>query len=222
MVICLVFAICYFRPPEKWCLRNFCSTKKWMMLAIVNGNVFKVLTLPNNLIIICRRPWPCVLLTLHDSSKMCLFSAKLWFLKTLTRIVKYESEVIKSNPVGEYWTYGTYTTFQVVDFSELDTACNGYKNSQSVPGRVMIFETFEKFFKVRINFWESFQKLGWHIPVGRSFLKSVFHAYASPHPDQCARVKCFQIIFSWLEPRIYYDLGKWRAIRAGVVDCLHG
>ena len=83
---------------------------------------------------------------------MCVFSAKIWFVKTLTRIVKYESQVIKSNPVGEYSTYGTYTTFQLVDFSELDTACKGYKNSQSVPGRVMIFETFEKFFKVRINF----------------------------------------------------------------------
>ena len=100
MVICLVFAFCYFRPPEKWCLQNFCWTKKWMMLVIVNGNVFQVLTLPNNLIIICGRPWPCVLLTLHDSWKMCVFSAKIWFLKTLTRIVKYESQVIKSNPVG--------------------------------------------------------------------------------------------------------------------------
>ena len=177
MVNCLVFAICYFRTPEKWCLQNFCSRKKWMMLAIVDGNVFKVLTLSNNLVIIC------VLLTLHDLWKMCVFSAKIWFVKTLTRIVKYESQVIKSNPVGEYSTYGTYTTFQLGDFGDLDTASKGYKNSKSVPGRVMIFETFEKLFKVRINFWESFQKLGWHIPVGRSSLKSVFHAHASPHPD---------------------------------------
>ena len=84
----------------------------------------------------------------------------------------------------EYSADGTYkgATFQLGDFSDLDTASKGYKNSKSVPGRVMIFETFEKFFKIRINFWESFQKLGWHIPVGRSFLKSVFHAHASPTP----------------------------------------
>ena len=151
---------------------------------------------------------------------MCVFSAKIWFVKTLTRIVKYESQVIKSNPVGEYSTYGTYTTFQLGDFGDLDTASKGYKNSKSVPGRVMIFETFEKFFKVRINFWESFRKHGWHIPAGRSFLKSVFHAHVSPYSYPCARVKCFQIIFSWLEPRVYYHLGKWRAISAGVVDLL--
>ena len=83
---------------------------------------------------------------------MCVFSAKIWFVKTLTRIVKYESQVIKSNPVGEYSTYGTYTNFQLGDFGYLDTASKGYKNSKSVPGRVMIFETFEKLFKVRINF----------------------------------------------------------------------
>ena len=104
MVNCLVFAICYFRPPEKWCLQNFCSTKKWMMLVIVDGNVFKVLTLPNNLVIICGRQESCVLLTLHDSWKMCVFSAKIWFVKTLTRIVKYESQVIKSTLLGSTQT----------------------------------------------------------------------------------------------------------------------
>ena len=85
---------------------------------------------------------------------MCVFSAKIWFVKTLTRIVKYESQVIKSNPVGEYSTYGTYggATFQLGDFGDLDTASKGYKSSKSVPGRVMVFEAFEKFFKVRINF----------------------------------------------------------------------
>ena len=85
---------------------------------------------------------------------MCVFSAKIWFVKTLTRIVKYESQVIKSKPVGEYSTYGTYrgVTFQLGHFSDLDTASKGYKNSKSAPGGVMIFETFEKLFKARINF----------------------------------------------------------------------
>ena len=86
--------------------------------------------------------------------------------------MKYESHVIKSNPVGEYSTYGTYrgATLKLGDFKDLDTASKGYKNSKSVLGRVMIFETFEKFFKVRINFCENFQNLEWHIPVDRWFL----------------------------------------------------
>ena len=85
---------------------------------------------------------------------MFVFSAKIWFVKTLTRIVKYESQVIKANPVGEYSTYGTYggATFQLCDFSDLDPASKSYKNSKSVPGKVMNFETFEKFFKICINF----------------------------------------------------------------------
>ena len=85
---------------------------------------------------------------------MCVFSAKIWFLKTLTRIVEYKSQVIKSYPVGEYSTYGTYggATFQLCDFGDLDTDIKGYKNSKSVPGRVMSFETFEKFCKIRTNF----------------------------------------------------------------------
>ena len=84
---------------------------------------------------------------------MCVFSAKILLVKTLTRVVKYESQVIKSNPVGEYSTYGTYggATFQLGNFGDLDTASKGYKNSKSVPGRVMILDTFEKFFKVRMS-----------------------------------------------------------------------
>ena len=50
--------------------------------------------------------------------------------------------------------------------------------------------------------------------------KVSFHAHASSHPHPCVRVKCFQIIFSCLESRFYYDFEKWRAIRAGVVDVL--
>ena len=74
-------------------------------------------------------------------------------MKTLTRIVKHESQVIKSNPVGEYPTDRTNrgVTLKLGDFKDLNTASKGYNNSKSGPGRVMIFETFEKF-KVHINF----------------------------------------------------------------------
>ena len=83
-----------------------------------------------------------------------VFSAIIWFVKALTRIVKYESQVIKSNSVWEYSTYKTYggDTLQLGDFADPDTASKSYKNSKSFPGRVMIFKTFEKFFKVRIDF----------------------------------------------------------------------
>ena len=83
-----------------------------------------------------------------------VLSAKILFVKTLTRIVKYESQVIKSNPEGEYSTYGSYggATLKLDDFADLDTGSKGYKNSKSVPERVMVFETFEKFFKVCIKF----------------------------------------------------------------------
>ena len=75
-------------------------------------------------------------------------------MKTLTRIVKHESQVIKSNPVGEYPTYRTNrgVTLKLGDFKDLNTARKGYHDSKSVPERVMIFETFGKFFKVHINF----------------------------------------------------------------------
>ena len=62
-----------------------------------------------------------------------VLSAKLWFVKTLTRIVKYESQVIR-----EYLAYGSYggATLKLAHFEDLDTASKDYKNSKSVPGRV--------------------------------------------------------------------------------------
>ena len=83
-----------------------------------------------------------------------VFSAKRCFSKALTRIANCESEAVKSNPVGEYSSYRTYggATLRLSDFGDLGTASKCYKNSKSLPGRVMIFETFEEFFKVRIDF----------------------------------------------------------------------
>lgn len=42
----LVLAICYFQLRKKSRLQNFYSRKKWMMLEIVNKNVFETMTLP--------------------------------------------------------------------------------------------------------------------------------------------------------------------------------
>ena len=55
---------------------------------------------------------------------MCVFSVKIWLIKTLTRTVKHESQVIKSNPVGgvlnlrKIWG----AKFQLGDFGDPDTA----------------------------------------------------------------------------------------------------
>ena len=38
---------------RKKCLKNFCSTEKWMMLEIGNKNVFKIVAMSNNLVFIC-------------------------------------------------------------------------------------------------------------------------------------------------------------------------
>ena len=39
-----------------------------------------------------------------------MFSAKIWFVKTSTRIVKYESQVVKSNPII-YYCFDDYTNY---------------------------------------------------------------------------------------------------------------
>ena len=50
---CLIFAVCYFQLRKK-CLQNFCSIEKWMMLEIIDENFLKIITLLNNLVLICR------------------------------------------------------------------------------------------------------------------------------------------------------------------------
>ena len=54
MVNCLVFAILSFFSYIKKLLQNFCLIKKWMMLDIIDKNVFKVMTLSDNLVDICK------------------------------------------------------------------------------------------------------------------------------------------------------------------------
>ena len=95
---CLVFSICYFWLRKKWCLQNFCLIKKWMMLEIVNKSVFEAIN--------CHIIWylfagfkAVILCSVHSTWLMkYVFSAKIPLVKTSTRIVKYESRVVKSNP----------------------------------------------------------------------------------------------------------------------------
>ena len=47
-------AICHSQIGKKWCLQNFHSVKKWVMLEIVDENASKIMKLPNNLVLICK------------------------------------------------------------------------------------------------------------------------------------------------------------------------
>ena len=65
-----------------------------MMLKIVAKNVFKIMTMPNNWVGHDHNLAFCSFYTIRE----IVFSAKIWFVKTSTRVVKYESQVVKSNP----------------------------------------------------------------------------------------------------------------------------
>ena len=95
----LVFWVCYFGSTKKWCLQNLCLIKKWMIVDIVDKNVFEIISLSNNLALTCRFT-TIILCSVHSIWFLkYIFSAKIWFVKTSTRIVIYESRVVKSNPV---------------------------------------------------------------------------------------------------------------------------
>ena len=68
------------------------------MKEIVDNNVFKIMPLPFNFALVWR---------FEDHNSVhpkwfvkYVFSTKEWFVKTSTRIVKYESRVVKSNPAN--------------------------------------------------------------------------------------------------------------------------
>ena len=103
---CLVFSIRYFRVRKRWCLQNVCLIKEWMMVEIVDKNVFEIMALSNNLLFICKFK-TIILYSVYSAwSVKCVFSAKKWFVITSTRIVKYELRVAKSNPI---WIVKTVT-----------------------------------------------------------------------------------------------------------------
>ena len=50
MVNCLIFAIPYFQLPKN----DVYEAEKWMMLVIVDKNIFKIMTLPNDLVTVYK------------------------------------------------------------------------------------------------------------------------------------------------------------------------
>ena len=73
--------------------------RKWMMLETINKNAFEIMTLPNNLVLICRfEDHNLMFCSLYMVCNIC-FLLKHGSQKTSARVVKYESQVVKSNPV---------------------------------------------------------------------------------------------------------------------------
>ena len=69
--------------PKKWCLQNFCSIKKWMMLIIVDKSIFKIITWPNNLVLITGFN-TIIFCCVHFIWFMnYMFSTKMWLWKLL-------------------------------------------------------------------------------------------------------------------------------------------
>ena len=69
-----------------------------MTLVVLDQNILKVMTLSNNLVVICRFQDhnPVLLALIHEN----LCSVKVWFKNAFTIIEKYESKVLKLNPEG--------------------------------------------------------------------------------------------------------------------------
>ena len=59
---------------------------------VVKKNVFEIMALPNNVVLICRLKDHIIFCPIHSLGFVKnAFSAKIWFVKTSTRIVKSES-----------------------------------------------------------------------------------------------------------------------------------
>ena len=143
--------------PKKWCLQNFCSIKKWMMLIIVDKSIFKIITWLNNLVLITgfnTRIFCCV----HFIWFMnYIFSTKMWFVKTLSWIVKFKSQVVKWNPA----LFATYLSFLRL-FMESCQSFSVNSMSQRIIWSVESFGVFRVFRKWLIwsvlSFWKGFWK----------------------------------------------------------------
>ena len=61
-----------------------------MIMEIVDKSVFEIMALPNNFVVNLV-PESCVLLTVRILKYV--FPTKIWFVKTSTRIMKYESQI---------------------------------------------------------------------------------------------------------------------------------
>ena len=96
MVNCLIFSICYFWFAENNAYKTFTQIK--------NDHRQKYFQNYDIAIIIWYLVESFQTITLHSVRSIrfakYVLSAKIWFVKTSTRIVKYESPIVKSNSDG--------------------------------------------------------------------------------------------------------------------------
>ena len=99
MVNCLVFAIFYYRPIKIDVYKTFTRYRNqccWkssirMFLKLQHCQIIWYLFAGLKIIILCSVDF--IWFVKH------VFSAERWFVETSNRIMKYESRVVKSNPV---------------------------------------------------------------------------------------------------------------------------
>ena len=95
---CLIFAICYLRVRKKWFLQNFarqrngcCCKSSIRMLKFWHCQIIMYLFAGFKTMILC---------SIHSLWFVkYVRSAKIWSVKTSTRIVKYESRVVKNQTI---------------------------------------------------------------------------------------------------------------------------
>ena len=112
MVNHIVLANCHFQLRKLY-LQNFYSKRKgwywksliWMFLKLWHCQIISYLFASFKTIILC---------SVHSVWFMkYVFSAKIWFVKTSTRIVKCESRVVKSDPeYAVFWLHPPPRTLQ--------------------------------------------------------------------------------------------------------------
>ena len=71
---CLIFAMCYFWLCKKWCQQNlWWCCNKWMMQEMFEKNVLRIMTLLNNLVLICRFWHNLAFCLLYMICEICVF-----------------------------------------------------------------------------------------------------------------------------------------------------
>ena len=78
---------------------NYFASKKILLNTLLNSkNLFEIMTLADNLVLIYRfQDHNLVLCSLNTFCDF--FFAKIWFVETSTRVMKYELRTLMSNPV---------------------------------------------------------------------------------------------------------------------------
>ena len=103
MAIALSLQFVYFQLLKR-CLPNSTQYKNWWCWKSSIWIVLKSCY--------CQTSWylfagfkTMILNSVHPKTKLCLFSVKIWFVKTSIRIAKYESQVVDLNLYYDFFSF---------------------------------------------------------------------------------------------------------------------